>query len=42
MCMSPKMGRWYKNIWAQVNLDENDPENNDGEVFFFLSAIIFS
>ena len=34
----PKAGRWYKKIGARVNLDQNDPENNDGEVRFWIGV----
>ena len=38
--LPPKAGRWYKKIGARVNLDQNDPENNYGEVrFFYLSRV---
>ena len=33
-----KAGRWYKKIGARVNLDQNDPENNDGEVRFWIGV----
>ena len=35
---TPKAGRWYKKIGARVNLDQNDPENNDGEVRFWIGV----
>ena len=33
-----KAGQWYKKIGARVNLDQNDPENNDGEVRFWIGV----
>ena len=32
----PKAGRWYQKIGAQVNLDQKDPENDDGEIRFSI------
>ena len=33
-----KAGRWYQKIGAQVNLDQIDPENDDGEIRFSIWA----
>ena len=32
------MGRWYRKIGAQVNVDGIDPENDDGKVHFSIQA----
>ena len=32
------MGRWYRKIGAQVNVDGIDPENDDGKVHLSIQA----